>query len=260
MVSKPTPVSRRQVLALMVDLNVVIEFNPKVFDTTQEIERRARAGELDAVALNVVEYRQIADVLDPSQIISETGAGGPEQYLLLAKRNGGIQRSGDLRGCRVTMLKAPKMCVASAWLSTLLDEGHFGQSEQFFASVTTDTKAARVVLPVFFGQVEACITSKHGFDTMCELNPQVGKDLIAIASSAPMILDFYVFHKGYHGITREKFEKIYSTLGSSSAAGQQLGTLFQFKDLVARDASCLASALTILDAADRVRGRAKGAR
>ena len=62
------------------------------------------------------------------------------------------------------------------WLSTILEEGHCGSSDQFFGSVTTDTKVSRVVLPVFLGQADACLTSKAGFDTMCELNPQVAKD------------------------------------------------------------------------------------
>ena len=239
---------------MMVDLNLVIEFNPKVFDTTEEILRRARSGQLDAVALNVVEYRQIADVLDPSQIIGESGAAGMEQYLLLAKRNSGIQHLGDLRGRRLYTLKNPKMCVADAWLSTLLDAGHLSPSEQFFGSVTTDTKASRVVLPVFFGQADACLTSKQGFDTMCELNPQVGKDLTAIASSPMMVLSFYVFHKNYHSPNRGRFLKVLSEL-HTSAAGRQLATLFQFDQLTVRDGSCLASALGILDTAERVRNR-----
>ena len=45
-----------------------------MFDTTEEIFRRARTGQLDCVALNVVEYRQIADLLDSSQIMAEGGA------------------------------------------------------------------------------------------------------------------------------------------------------------------------------------------
>jgi phosphonate transport system substrate-binding protein len=239
---------------MMVDLNLVIEFNPKVFDTTEEILRRARSGQLDAVALNVVEYRQIADVLDPSQIIAEAGAAGPEQYILLAKRNSGIQHLGDLRGRRLYALKAPKMCVADAWLTTILDEGHLGPSERFFGSVTTDTKASRVVLPVFFGQADVCLTSKQGFDTMCELNPQVAKDLIAIASSPAMVVTFYIFHKNYHGVNRERFAKVYSGV-RSSVSGRQLATLFQFDDLTVQDGSCLASALSILDAAERARNR-----
>jgi ABC-type phosphate/phosphonate transport system substrate-binding protein len=239
---------------MMVDLNVVIEINPKVFDTTQEILRRARSGQLDAVALNVVEYRQIADVLDSSQVMAEAGAAAQEQYILLAKRNSGIQRLGDLRGHRLMMLKAPKMCVANPWLSTILDEGHFGTSEQFFGSVTVDTKPARVVLPVFFGQTEACLTSKRGFDTMAELNPQVGKDLTAIARSPEMLVTFYVFRKNYHGLNREKFAKVYSAV-HNNVAGRQLATLFQFEDLVVRDASCLTPALAVLDLAERIRER-----
>jgi phosphonate transport system substrate-binding protein len=239
---------------MMSDLNVVIEFNPKVFDTTEEILRRARGGQLDCVALNVVEYRQIAGVLDPSQIIAEGGASGPEQYVLLAKRNSGIQRLVDLRGRRLCMLKGAKMCVATDWLSAILDEGHFGPSEQFSGSVTTESKASRVVLPVFFGQSDACLTSKRSFDTMCELNPQVGKDLIVIASSPVMVVTFYIFHKNYHGVSRERFARVYSEV-STSAAGRQLATLFQFESLEVKDIGCLAPALGVLEAADHARGR-----
>ena len=239
---------------VMVDLNVVIEFNPKVFDTTEEVLRRARSGQVDSVALNVVEYRQIADVLDPSQIIAGAGEAGPEHYLLVAKRNSGIQHLGDLRGRRLCALKAPRMCVAPAWLSTILDEEHFGPSEQFFGSMITDTKASRVVLPVFFGQADACLTTKRGFDTMCELNPQVAKDLTAIASSPAMVLCFYAFHKNYHGVNRERFVKALTGL-RASVAGRQLATLFQFDEMAVADASCLAGALAILDAAERARGR-----
>ena len=236
------------------DLNVVVDIQPRIFETTEEILRHTRSGQLDAVALNVVEYRQIAGVLDPSQIITEGSALGPEQYLLLAKRNSGIQHLGDLRGRRLCMLKGPKMCVAGAWLATILDEGHFGPSEQFFSAVTTDVKASRVVLPVFFGQTDACLTSKRSFDTMCELNPQVAKDLTAIASSPLMVVTFYIFHKNYHGVSRERFAKVYADL-PGSAAGRQLATLFQFESLVVKDIGCLAPALGVLEAADRIRGR-----
>src|ERR1700744_3442634 len=37
------------------ELKLEVELNPRVFDTTEEIFRRARSGQMDAVALNVVE-------------------------------------------------------------------------------------------------------------------------------------------------------------------------------------------------------------
>jgi phosphonate transport system substrate-binding protein len=240
-----------------VDLDLVIEFSPKVFDTTEDIVRRARTGQLDAVSLNVVEYRQIADVLDSGQIIADSSAAGPERYVLLVKQSSGARRLNDLKGCRLTMLKGNRMCVANAWLSTLLEDGHLDRSDQFFGSITTDTKASRVVLPVFFGQADACLASKRGFDTMCELNPQVARELIAIATSPGMVVTFNAFRRDYHGAGREKFLKIYTDL-PNNPAGRQLATLFQFQSLVVRDATCLAPALAILDAADRVHARQGG--
>ena len=239
---------------VMVDLNVVIEFNPKVFDTTEEVLRRARSGQVDSVAVNLIEYRQIADVLDSTQIVIEAGDSGPDLYILAAKRGGGIQHLSDLRGRRLCTWKAPRMCIAPAWLTAILDEEHLGPSEQFFASVTTETKVARVVLPVFFGQADACLTSKRSFDTMCELNPQVAKDLTAIASSPVMVPLFYCFHKNYHSANRERFVKALTGL-RASAAGRQIATLFQCDGLTTADAGCLAAGLGVLDRAERARGR-----
>jgi phosphonate transport system substrate-binding protein len=236
------------------EMNLAVEINPRVFDTAEEILRRVRSGQLDAVALNVIEYRQIADVLDPGEIIAEADATGLEQYILLARRNSGIQHLSDLRGRRLCMLKAPKMCVAGAWLTAILAEGHFGPSEQFFGAMTADSKASRVVLPVFFGQTDACLTTKRSFDTMCELNPQVGKELTVIASSPVMEVTFYIFHKNDHGVSRERFAKAYADL-PNSVAGRQLATLFQFDRLVVKDIACLAPALAVLEAVDRARGR-----
>jgi ABC-type phosphate/phosphonate transport system substrate-binding protein len=236
------------------DMNIVVEVNPKVFDPTEEILRRARSGQLDAVALNVVEYRQVADTFDSSQIVAEAGAVGEEQYVMLVKQDSGIQKLGDLRGHRLIMLKAPKMCVAPAWLSNLLEEGHYGPAGQHFGSVITDTKFSRVVLPVFFGQAEACLTSKRGFDTMCALNPQVAKDLRALAISPVMVVTFYVFRKNYQELPRVRFVKAISSL-PASPAGRQLATLFQFEELTVRDASCLSIALSVLDRAERARSR-----
>lgn len=239
---------------MMKDLGVTIDLNPNVFDTTEEIIGRARAGRLDAVALNILEYRQIADVLDPTQIVAAAGKAGLEQYVLLARRDSGFQQLGNLRGKRLSILKGPKMCVAGAWIANILDEGHFGASERFFGAMGADPKVARVVLPVFFGQADACVTTRASFETMCELNPQVGKNLEALAASPPLMVTFYVFHKDFHNANRDRFVRVFSEL-RSSAAGRQLATLFQFDELAIRDASCLASALNVLEAADRARNR-----
>jgi len=234
------------------DSNIRIELTPMVFEPSAEIFRRARSRLFDAVALNVVEYRQIADELDSSEIICESE--GLQRYMLLVKRGGAIQTLGDLRGRRLLMLGGPRMCVASAWLTTILDEGHFGPADQFFSSVAEDAKAARVVLPVFFGQADACVASKRSFDVLCELNPQVAKELTAIAVSPALLTGFYVFRKNYASAVRERFAHLYSNV-SGTVAGKQLATLFQFNSLSILDATCLEPVLAVLGQADRAHAR-----
>jgi ABC-type phosphate/phosphonate transport system substrate-binding protein len=236
------------------DININLAISPKLFSTTQEIQDGTRGGQLDAIAVNVIEYRPIADLLDSSQLVTMVGDGALEQYVILAKQNSGIRQLGDLKGRRVCTLKIPKMCLAPAWLFTILEEAHLGLAEQFFGPMVTDTKFSRVVLPVFFGQADACVTTKRGFDTMCELNPQVAKELKVVASSPLIVVSFYIFRKNYRNVNRERLIKALSGL-RATPAGRQLATLFQFDDLTVRDASCLASALSLLDAADRARTR-----
>lgn len=237
------------------ELNIAIE--PKILNTTQEIVDRTRKGQVDAVAVNVIEYRPIADLLDSRQVVTAAGVAGLVQYVILAKRNSGIRNLSDLKGRRLCRLTTPKMCVAPAWLFTLLEEGHHGPAERFFGPVVMDGKFSRVVLPVFFGQADACLTTKKGFDTMCELNPQVGKDLTVIASSPAMVVEFYIFRKNYLSVNREKL--IMALLGMrASPAGGQLAALFQFEGMEVRDLRCLASALGVLDAADRAGSRPGG--
>ena len=240
------------------ELSIVID--PKIISPTPEIQERTRKGQVDAVAINVIEYRPIAELLDSNQIITSAGASGLDQYMILVKQDSGIRQLGDLKGRRLCMLKNPKMCVAPAWLNNILDEGHHGPAEQFFGSMAADAKFSRVVLPVFFGQADACLTSKHGFDTMCELNPQVARELKVLASSPAMVVNFYIFRKNYQSPNREKLLRAFLSLRATPAGGQ-LAALFQFDELSVQHAACLAPALGVLDAADRARSaRSAGGR
>ena len=232
-------------------VGVTIDIDPRIFVSSEEIMRGVRAGRLDAAALNVVEFRPIADLFDTGEIFVGTGASGPDEYVLLTRRDSDWKRLAHLKGRRLSMWTAPKMCVAPAWLATLLEEEHLGTAEEFLGGVSQSPKISAVVLPVFFRQADACVASRRGFETMCELNPQIARDLTAIAISPLLTTCFYAFRKGFHGATRDRFTSLHSTL-LAGLAGKQLATLFQVDDLTVRDTGCLASSLSLLDRADRV--------
>jgi hypothetical protein len=116
---------------------------------------------------------------------------------------------------------------------------------------------SRVVLPVFFGQIDARLTSKRGFDTMSELNPQVARDLDVLASSASMVVQMYILPKNYRSEQREKLIKALSSIGASTA-GRQFAKLFHFDDLTIQDGTYLAPGLALLELAERLRNKPKG--
>lgn len=67
------------------------------------------------------------------------------------------------------------MCLGPEWLDGLLAAEGRGPMGSFFGPAAWETKFSQSVLPVFFGNAEACLTSRRGFETMGEMNPQVGK-------------------------------------------------------------------------------------
>jgi hypothetical protein len=90
---------------------------------------------------------------------------------------------------------------------------------------------------------------------MCELNPQVGKELTAIAGSPDLVVGFEIFHKNYQGSNRDRFAHIYSSAQNTSAPSavrRQLATLFHFDSVTIADSSSLAPALALLEKADRI--------
>jgi phosphonate transport system substrate-binding protein len=164
----------------------------------------------------------------------------------------------QLRGRRLLVLRAPNMCVAPAWLSNLLRPQEPAGMERFFASVAHEAKPARVILPVFFGQADACLTTRRSFSIMSELNPQIARRLRPLLVSPEIVSTLYAFRKNYSGPNRERLTQALADL-SKSASGRQVLTMYQLDGLIERDISCLDSSLAILAEADRPAGRKPGA-
>jgi len=238
------------------EMDLPVEYKPDVFDTSAEILKRIRAGQVDAVAINIVEYRQVADSLDSSEVLIQEDAA-KRQYVLLVKSNGGVGKLAELGGKKLIVQRSPTLCIAREWLTSILSADHLETRDEFFGSVLYEVKPAKVLLPVFFGQADACLTSRRAFEAMCELNPQVAKQLRILATSPEYAPTCYMFRKGYKDPSRERWVRALSGL-QGSVKGRQLLTLFQADGLVLRNAECLTSAIQMLEQADRARRGSRG--
>lgn len=233
------------------ELRLEVRQSSQVFEGPEKLAAQIRRGELDTVAVSLLEYRRIAEWLDQRLVVVPVERA-PLRYLLLVPSEGGTSRLAQLRGKRLITLQTPVTSLAPAWLITLVSGEEAGGPERFFGSITEEVKPARVMLPAFFGRADACLVTASSFATMCELNPQLGKKLSPLAVSPEIVPNLYAFHRDAPQFIKELVIQALKGL-KSSPAGRQVLTLFQYDTLEARDGACLNDSLAMLAKADRLR-------
>jgi phosphonate transport system substrate-binding protein len=143
--------------------------------------------------------------------------------------------------------------LAQVWLDNLLVGQRLPPTAQFVRQINPASKLVQVVLPVFFGQCDACLATRSGFEIMCELNPQLNKQLKIIAQSPGIVPAIFCFRadvpdeiKGaYVAGMREMHQYI---------AGQQSLTMFHRDKLEEHPASCMQSAVDLVETHCRLFG------
>jgi phosphonate transport system substrate-binding protein len=214
-----------------------------------------RGGKVDMFCLTVQEYRQVAPYVDTSRIITDDYGG--DELLLVVREGSGIADLADLRGRSLIQWESPGSSLAEPWLTVSLWREGLESPKQLLGRMTTNTKLSQVVLPLFFGQADACVVTRRGLDTMVELNPQLSHKLKVLVASPRMQSAFFTWRKDYPAHLKKPIFDRMLALNSSPTAKQVL-TLFQSPGFTARDASCLNPANSVLDAYERRREPAPG--
>lgn len=224
-----------------------------------QLVQAVRERRVDGFTLTTPEYLEVESYASPVLMVDERNARGGDDYLLLVHASSGIRTLADLRGKSVSTYDNPRMCLAPAWLETLLAGANLGAPQSFFGRLAVFNKLSRVVLPVFFRQVDACVVTRQGFNTMCELNPQLGSQLHVLANSPKLVTSLMAFHKDFAPGQRQKLATALSGL-DKTAAGQQALTLFESSHLVTADSSLLQGTVELIQAHERLRLKGAAAR
>jgi phosphonate transport system substrate-binding protein len=132
------------------------------------------------------------------------------------------------------------------WVETLLmKETGIKVAKGFFATVKVTRKPSQTVLSVFFRHSDACVVTRNAFNTMVELNPQLGKDLLPIAVSQPLVTAIGCVRKDYYEdhypVLRENLELLHQ-----DPQGRQILTLFRKGMLIPYEESHVASVVALL--------------
>jgi len=166
------------------DLDVVVY----TYDSDEAFQSAVADGSLHLVIMTAWEYlsADLREYLEPRFLAIDSGYG-PREYMLLVREDGGHRELADLREKHVVLLENTNCEMSEHWLTTLLLEQQLGSDSAFFGHVELVTKPTKALLPVFFGNADACVVSRPIFETMYELNPQLQRQLRSIAISEPLI-------------------------------------------------------------------------
>lgn len=201
----------------------------------------------DAVGITAMEYRELLQKINFSPLLTALyGDTITEKYVLLVQREGAIKTIADLKERRLAFHTNIRTCLAPLWLDSLLiTQGH-PPATRFAERIFHKATPAKTVLPVFFGNMDACVITRRGFDTMAELNPQLARELIPLAESPGLIPCIFAFRADYDPVLKKEIISSMKQL-TDSPAGRQTLTIFQCNEVHVLSAAALDTTLKLID-------------
>ena len=128
-----------------------------------------------------------------------------------------------------------------------------GPVEKVLSDIVRSEKASKAVLQVFFHKTDAALVTAEVFAIACELNPQLHRDLVAIASSPEVVPSIFFFRPG---LTFRFHEELETAIlhAHESPAGLEVLTVFQGDSMIRQPVGCLEGARQIIAERARLRG------
>lgn len=200
-------------------------------DFSESIEEAVAAiasDRCDIVTLASLDFFRMRrnTTLDPLTIISK-GDHATESYLFLLPMDASLDTLIRKADRTLIVEQGGSGEVATVWLSTQLIARGLPQANDFFTTIRP-AKPSRTVLPLFFGQADACVVSESTFTLMGELNPQVDKK-IRILKRSPGFVNLLVC--GTKNLEPEHRRWVLQELATlnDNPEGQQALTIMQMK-------------------------------
>jgi hypothetical protein len=169
--------------------------------------------------------------LEPCYVAPNPGEGRA-CYVLLAHRRKEFVSPADLRGRELMIYEAGNAKLGRAWLEVLLKENNLPPATNFFSNVETVIKPTAALLPAFFRKKAACVITIEAFQAARELNPQLGQDLVPLATSPSYVESVLCVNKNGWNSERERNDFLRALEGlQNHTAGKQLLQLFKAERL-----------------------------
>ena len=214
-----------------------------------EIKAGTERDEFDVIFLDSWDYVEVGPFANlPAEFVSRGGGrrGPIDEFLIIVREDSEITTVADLRQKRMKLLHRSGATIGGRRFETVAMENGVADIRTFFREFEICDRASRVVLPVFFRTAAACVVNRSAFETMIELNPQLGSQLRFLKRSAPFLDRMFCVRKNGWAEKpgRAEIMDVIEGMGSDPV-GAQILDLFKIDDLLAFDSSDLDSVLDL---------------
>lgn len=165
-------------------------------------------------------------------LVNQTQGSYGFVYYLVTRKDNNINHLSDLKNRKLNILARSDGQTPSLWLEKILRDDKLPVKNKFFEKITFDYKPTNILLPVFFNKVEAAVITKESYDVMCELNPNIKKNLNILATSKTLLFGVLSFDTKSKNKEREKFIYDILTTMHNDADGRQFLNLFSLDKII----------------------------
>lgn len=102
----------------------------------------------------------------------------PDNLILVVRRDSGIQRPEDFSGKRICLLEGDEL--SDLYLETLMLKAWGKVDWERLGPVSRELRSSKLAHRMFFGQADAALLYRSGYDAALALNPQIGQRLNVI--------------------------------------------------------------------------------
>lgn len=226
---------------------IYVTTEPRLLEDTNAVAEAVRQKLAEVFAVTTTEFLALENhCLEGPLIVARVGNTLTEEYLLLARADRPWREVEDLKGVSLNVASDVRSCLVSAWLEVLCRERGLDPADRVFGKTTSSTKTTHVVLPVFFGKTDACVVTRNSWKVMCEMNPQLEKQLRIVAASPPLVPALTCFRTGLSENLKQKIIKAVELSAGKPAYGQ-LMTLFKSDEVVVQPLDLLGSTRALME-------------
>lgn len=249
---------------LIKEINKTVESpqsSTTIYRDLPSIVKAVRTKVVDLLCLLPLEFLEVNREAPLEPLLTAVPWGSFNyNYAVLVRQDSGIEDVRQLADEELIALDMwTKADIPQFWLDTLLLREGRAESKGFFRSVRRVGKAPQAITLVFFGQAKACLVPLQAFETMVELNPQLGEQLRVLAKSPGYCYGLICARPDIYLKYRDLMDEGLSAF-EDTPQGRQLTTVFKLDRLVPFEASHLESVRGLVQEYEQLkRGDRRGA-